>query len=87
VNYAYLYVFNSGDWKAMHWGKIEGDSVTFTDMGQGIAYLPCYYKNGKIIPAGNQFILKEDGSISENVADTTKTSEVKLYSTTRKSNT
>jgi len=84
VNYAYLYVFNSGDWKAMHWGKIEGDSVTFTDMGQGIAYLPCYYKNGKIIPAGNQFILKEDGSISENVADTTKTSEVKLYSTTRK---
>ncbi len=52
VNYAYLYVFNSGDWKAMHWGKIEGDSVTFTDMGQGIAYLPCYYKNGKLSRPG-----------------------------------
>jgi len=84
VNYAYLYVFNSGEWKAMHWGKINDDSVSFTDMGQGIAYLPCYYKNGKYIPAGDQFILEENGSISKNIADTNNTIAIKLYSTTRK---
>lgn len=84
VNYAYLYVFNSGDWKAIHWGKIEGDSVTFTDMGKDIAYLPSYFKDGENIPAGNQFILKEDGSISENIADTINTIDIDLYSTTRK---
>ena len=84
VNYGYLYVFNSGDWTAIHWGKIHNDSVTFTDMGRDIAYLPCYYKDGKYLPAGNQFILKEDGTISENIADTTQTISVDLYSTTRK---
>ena len=84
VNYAYLYVFNSGDWKAMHWGKIVGTHVTFTDMGMDIAYLPCYYKDGKYIPAGNQFILQEDGTIKENVADTMNTININLYSTTQK---
>ena len=84
VNYAYLYVFNSGEWKSIHWGKIFGDSVTFTDMGKDIAYLPCYYRKGKYIPAGNQFILEENGSIGENVADTVNTISINLYSTTRK---
>ena len=84
VNYAYIYVFNSGKWKAIHWGEISGDSVTFTDMGKDIAYLPCYYKNGKYLPAGNQFILKENGNIKENVADTINTISMDLYSTTRK---
>jgi len=84
VNYAYLYVFNSGDWKAIHWGNINNDSVTFTDMGMDIAYLPCYYKDGNFIPAGNQFILKYNGSISETIADTINTISINLYSTTRK---
>ena len=84
VNYAYLYVFNSGDWKAIHWGKLAGDSVTFTDMGKGIAYLPCFFKDGKYIVAGHQFILEEDGVITENVPDTANLISVNLYSTTRK---
>lgn len=84
VNYAYLYVFNSGEWKAIHWGKIIGDSVTFIDMGKDIAYLPCYYKEGNYLPAGNQFILKKDGTVKENVADTLQTISVDLFSTTRK---
>jgi hypothetical protein len=84
VSFAYLYVFNSGKWTAIHWGKIEGESVTFTDMGKDIAYLPCYYKDGEYLPAGNQFILDEDGNIKENIADTISTINVDLYSTTRK---
>lgn len=84
VNYAYLYVFNSGEWKEIHWGKIEKNFAIFTDMGKGIAYLPCYFKDDEYISAGNQFILEEDGSIRENVADTINTISVKLYSTTKK---
>ena len=84
VNYAYLYVFNSGEWKAIHWGKIVGDSVSFTDMGMDIAYLPCYYDGDNFIPAGNPFILNKDGSISKNIADTIQTISIDLYSTTRK---
>ena len=44
----------------------------------------CYYKNGKFIIADNQFILKEDGTIAENIADTINTISVDLYSTTKK---
>jgi len=84
VSYAYLYVFNSGEWKAIHWGKIKKDTVIFTDMGGNIAYLPCYFKNGNYIPAGAQFILKEDGSIKENVPDTINLMNLELYSTTHK---
>jgi hypothetical protein len=84
IHYAYLYVFNSGEWKEIHWGEIKDDSVVFTDMGRDIAYLPCYYKNGKYIPAGHSFILSEEGEIQENIADTIHTIDVDLYSTTRK---
>lgn len=64
VDYAYLCVFNSGKWKAIHWGKIEkDDQVIFTDMGLDIVYLPAYYKNEKIIPAGPAFILNEEGTM------------------------
>jgi len=84
-NYAYLYVFNSGEWKSIHWGTLDSNNVaTFTDMGKDIAYLPVYYKKGKYIVAGNQFILNADGSISENVADTVNTMSIDLYSTTKK---
>lgn len=84
-NYAYLFVFNSGEWKSIHLGTIDSNNTaTFTDMGKDIAYLPVYYKNGDYIVAGNQFILNEDGSITENIADTINTISVDLYSTTRK---
>ncbi|NOR87711.1 MAG: hypothetical protein GQ527_08895 [Bacteroidales bacterium] len=84
VNYAYLYVFNSGNWKAIHWGEIENDTAEFTYMGKDIAYLPAFYKNGQLMEAGSPFILEEDGSINEKLADTIHTISIDLYSTTRK---
>ena len=85
VNYAYLYVFNSGEWKAIHWGVLDSNNIAiYSDMGKDIAYLPCYYKNGKYIVAANQFILTEDGKVEENRADTVNTMSIDLYSTTRK---
>ncbi|MCS3023059.1 hypothetical protein NXW75_02075 [Bacteroides xylanisolvens] len=48
----YAYVFNYGDWKPAWWGKTNGDSVTFADMPVGAVFLPAYYRNGWMIPAG-----------------------------------
>ncbi len=84
VHYAYLCVFNSGEWKAIHWGKINDKKTVFTDMGGDIVYLPAYYKNGKLIPAAHPFILTDSGSRITLCADTLHYHPIKLYSTTRR---
>ncbi len=63
ARFAYICVFNDGEWKAIHWGRIAGNRVTFTDMGRNIAYLPAYFVNDKLDPAGPPLILTADGSI------------------------
>ena len=60
--YAYLCVFNSGHWRAIQWGEIEQDSVIFRGMGRDIAYLPAFFRNDEIVPAGLPFILQKDGT-------------------------
>ena len=85
TNYAYICVFNTGEWKAIQWSKIaDNRKVTFTDMGKDIAYLPAYYVSEKIIPSGKQFILTKEGAIVFNEADKTNLISIKLISTTRK---
>ncbi len=85
VHFAYVCVFNSGEWKAINWGKLLPDnSVVFKDMGLDIAYLPAYYKNEKIVPAGYAFILDKKGVLRSLVPDTKNVRAVKLYSTTKK---
>ncbi len=59
--FAYICVFNGGDWKAIHWGWIEDGTVTFSDMGRNIAYLPAYFVDKKIVPAAPPFILTGEG--------------------------
>lgn len=73
TEFAYICVFNSGKWKAIYWGQIlENNKVVFKDMGLGIAYLPAYYKNGKIVPAGPAFLLNENGEVEELIASENK---------------
>ena len=60
--YAYLCVFNSGHWRAIQWGEIEQESVIFRGMGRDIAYLPAFFRNDEIVPAGLPFILQKDGT-------------------------
>ncbi len=83
TRFAYLCVFNSGEWQAIHWGELYGSTVTFTQMGTGIAYLPMFYVHKQLLPAGMPFILESggdivalDGSDSDNV-------DLRLISTTR----
>jgi len=49
---AYACVFNTGAWRPCWWGKVQADSVTFTNMAKGAVYLPACYINGKLSPAG-----------------------------------
>ncbi|MBB6235545.1 hypothetical protein HDC90_000142 [Pedobacter sp. AK013] len=49
---AYACVYNGGNWTPTWWGKIKKDSVNFSAMGKGAVYLPAYYINNDIVPAG-----------------------------------
>jgi hypothetical protein len=60
VDYAYLCVFNYGEWHAVHWGKVVGDAASFERMGTEIVYLPALYLNEEIVPYGAPFILKDN---------------------------
>ncbi|MFI5404036.1 MAG: hypothetical protein ACHQ1G_13940, partial [Planctomycetota bacterium] len=62
--FAYLCVFNDGEWVAIHWARVEDGSATFTAMGRGIAYLPARYDGKELLPAGPPLLLLEDGSIT-----------------------
>lgn len=43
--WAYLAVYNSNEWQAIHWGRIApSGEAAFTQMGRDIVYLPTYYK-------------------------------------------
>ncbi len=82
VDFAYLCVFNSGDWQAVHWGKIIGDAASFDDMGTGIVYLPALYLNEEIKPFGAPFILHEDCTLEKLQANQTTLIEISIGSVT-----
>lgn len=63
ARFAYICVFNGGDWRAIHWGAIDDGSVTFSDMGRNIAYLPAYFVNKELVPAAPPFILTKAGEV------------------------
>jgi len=63
TRFAYVCVFNGGKWRPIHWGEVDGDRATFTKMGRNIAYLPAYYINEEVLPAGPPFILTRAGDV------------------------
>ncbi len=64
LRFAYLCVFNGGEWVAIHWARVEDGAATFTAMGRGIAYLPAWYDGKDLLPAAPPLLLLEDGSIT-----------------------
>lgn len=74
-NVAYICV-NDGvmkeGWVPVHYGKISWGSATFTKMGRNILYIVGVWENGGLVPIGNPFILKADGSIREIECDKNK---------------
>jgi len=62
TKFAYLCVFDSNDWIPIYWGEIIDDKAIFLNMGVNNTYLPVFYKNNEIIPAGNEFFLNSEGN-------------------------
>jgi hypothetical protein len=57
----YLTVFDNEKWVPVDGAIIHEGQANFKKIEGNIVYMPGYYKNGKVIPAGNPFILDEQG--------------------------
>jgi hypothetical protein len=84
VKHAYVCVFNSGEWKAIDHGRLWSSKAHFYNIGRDIVYLPAFYIDEEIVPAGNAFILDTSGQKIELVADGQNLIQLKLTSTTKK---
>jgi len=82
VDIAYLCVFNSGEWKAIDWARIENGSAYFTDMGKDIAYLPALYLNKEIVPFAPPFILNQDSTMRQIIPATDDSISIRITATT-----
>lgn len=52
-NIIYACVFNGGKWKPVWYGSKIDSSVVFTDLVEGVIYLPMVYSDGNLIPVGH----------------------------------
>ena len=65
IRFAYLCVFNSGEWRAIQWSMLENKSVDFKDMGVDLCYLPMILQDDELVPIDVPLILQKDGSIKK----------------------
>jgi hypothetical protein len=79
--FVYLAVFNQPHWLPIHWARVkkENNNVLFEDMKENIVYLPVYYVDGKLVPAGSPFILHADGTKKLLIVNKHKKITLKLY--------
>jgi len=61
--FAYLCVFNAGDWVALAWSEIHEGQATFEAMGRDLLYLPAVHDGETLIPAGPPFLIEKDGHV------------------------
>ena len=85
VDIAYVCVFNSGEWKAIDWARLEtheGKTVAhFKNIGTNVMYLPALYLNKEIVPYASPFVLYGQDSHCRFKADTSRTISLQLTST------
>jgi hypothetical protein len=82
INFVYLSVFNTGKWKAIDYTRYRGAEAKFSRVGMDVAYLPSFYKNGKVIPAGDAFILSDSGNVILKKPDIKNQISIELNATT-----
>jgi hypothetical protein len=61
--FAYLAVFNGGEWRPIEWARPADGRAVFHDMGRGILYLPVWSDGSKSFPAGAPLILDDGGRV------------------------
>jgi hypothetical protein len=59
---AYTCCYSGGKWQPVWWGWVKKGKATFSNMSVGCPYLPAFYKNGDLVPAGYPIIVRDDGS-------------------------
>ena len=75
---AYICVFDNHDWVPVYYGVIKSGSVTFESMGRDIVYMAAVYEDGMLVPFGNPFLLKKDGTLTVFSADTERRQTMRL---------
>ena len=60
---AYICVFDNRNWVPVFYGNIRDGKVTFTSMGRNIVYMAGFYERGEIVPFGEPFLIKGDGTV------------------------
>ena len=61
TQYAYLAMLHSFKWSIAAYGYTDGVSIRFPAVGKNVIYLPVYYIDGSLRPAGNPFLLDSSG--------------------------
>jgi len=84
TSFSYICVFNTGEWKAIDYGRIWGSKAQYYFLGRGIAYLPAFYIDKEIIPASNAIILTDSGKVVNKIPDAKNNITIKLRSTTKR---
>lgn len=84
ANFVYLCVFNSGEWKIIDYTRPVGSKVIYSKVGPGVAYLPAYYLDEDIVPAGDAFILSDSGIVENKIPDGNLKIDMTLFSTTKR---
>ena len=83
VRFVYLCVFNSAEWKAIQWSRIENKTATFQGMGLNLCYLPMILVDEKLVPIDVPLILQKDGQTSY-LRGNRSIQDLVLISTTKK---
>lgn len=61
--FAYVCVFNGGEWRPIAWCEPKDGAARFAALGRNIAYLPAWWIDRKVVPGGPPFILSKDGEV------------------------
>jgi len=81
--FVYLCVFNSGEWKAIQWSKLENNSASFKEMGVDLCYLPMILQDEELVPIDVPVILQKDESLRA-IRGNHSIQKMTLLSTTKK---
>lgn len=83
ARFAYLCVFNSGEWKAIQWSLIKKNYVSFQNMGVNLCYLPILIQDQELVPISEPIILQKNGTILH-IRGNRSLQDMILFSTTQK---
>ena len=62
---AYICVFDNKDWVPVDYGRIRNGKATFRKMGRNVVYTAALYRQGRVVPFGDPFIIDSEGNVKD----------------------